>query len=652
MLDPLLTEPVAIFLTIMAVLLITPLLSERFRLPGIVGLIIGGILVGPNGFNVLAVNDSIDLLATVGLIYLMFSAGLEVNIQQFNRVREKSLVFGLFTYLIPQLMGMFFGRLLGMEWLGAILLGSAFSSHTLIAFPILTRLGIVKNESVSITVGATIFTDITAFVVLAAAIAIKGGSLEPVYFVKLFFMLAAFAFLVLFGIPKLGKAFFRRFHHVSVEFQFVLVVLFVSAILAELIGIHAVVGAFLAGLAINATLPHRSSVVTHVLFLGESFFIPIFLVYSGMITDPTTFLQGWQTILIGAGMTFIAYVSKLLAAAIASKIFRYSRDEFFTVWGLSQAQAAVTIPTLIIGVQLGLFSDILFNSAIMMVLFTSITSPLIVQHYGQRLKPTEEVSTKDRSLFDRILVPTANPGTRGYLTELAAILASSSNGILYPLNVSIENRGRLQGFGHQRNILDEEGIEYLNTNIKSIWRVDTSPAKGIIRTSIERDISLIVMGWGGQTPDRQKIFNPLIDDITWHSLVPVIVGRLTCPINALQRIVLVIPHNNLVGNLVEKTIDVVFSIGNTLNIPLTILSTGEYQKALETRIKMKQFDHPYNVDNLEINLAKGMVNKVSAQDLIVVTTTGTRSRFLSSLGPITKQLVSDTDASILIIHYP
>ena len=651
MLDPLLNEPVAIFLTIMTVVLVTPLLSERFRLPGIVGLILGGILVGPNGLNLLAIGDSINLLATVGLIYLMFSAGLEVNLRQFNRVREKSIVFGLFTYLVPQLMGMIFGRLLGMDWLGSILLGSAFSSHTLIAFPILTRLGIVKNESVSITVGATIFTDITAFIVLAAAIAMKGGSLEPIYFLKLFVMLIAFAGFVLFGIPRIGKAFFRRFHHVTIEFQFVLVVLFISAILAEIIGVHAVVGAFLAGLAINATLPHQSSVVNHILFLGESFFIPIFLVYSGMITDPSTFLQGWQTILIGAGMTFVAYVSKLLAAAVAARIFHYSRDEFFTVWGLSQAQAAVTIPTLIIGVQLGLFSDILFNSAIIMVLFTSITSPLIVQHYGQRLQPALD-KKEERSLFDRILVPTANPGTRGYLMELAAILASSSKGILFPLNIAIEFRGKVEDIKYKKSLVKAESLDYLDTDVRLIWRVDTSPAKGIVRATIEQEISLIIMGWGGQTPDRQRVFNPIIDEVTWHTSVPVIVGRLTTSINAIQRIVLIIPQNSLFVTLFEKTIDVVFSIGQTINVPLIILSNDEYKTTLETYIKKKEIEHPYSFGALDTSPTRGIINKVNAHDLIVVTTIGTRRRFRSSLGPIAEQLVADSEASIIIIHYP
>src|SRR5687768_2892215 len=429
-----LNEPVAFFLLIMSIILITPLLSERVRLPGIIGIILGGMLIGPHGFRLIEAGDRMEFLSTIGLVYLMFSAGLEVDINQFMRVRGRALVFGFFTFLMPQLMGMALGKILGMDWLGMILLGSAFASHTLIAFPILTRLGVTRNEAVAVTTGATVLTDIGAFIILAVVLGARTGGLSIVYFIQLFVLLSIFTLLIIFGLPRLGKFFFQRISGRAIEFQFVIVVLFVAALGAELIGVHEVVGAFLAGLAINATLPRHSPVTGHVLFMGESFFIPIFLLYSGMITDPLSFLENRQTIIVALGVTVVAYVSKLIAAWITARIFKYTKNEFWTAYGLSHAQAAVTLPTLIIGLDTGLFDSTLFNAAIVMILLTSITSPLIVQRFGTNLQTASE-DDQPSPLFERILVPIIDPRSQEQLIGLATLLAKVNDGKTIAVNI-------------------------------------------------------------------------------------------------------------------------------------------------------------------------------------------------------------------------
>src|SRR5215208_4831347 len=206
-----LNEPVVFFLLIMSIILVTPLLSERVHLPGIIGIILGGMLIGPHGFHLIEAGDRMVFLSTIGLVYLMFSAGLEVDINQFMRVRSRSILFGLITFLLPQLMGMGLGRLLGLSWLGAILLGSAFASHTLIAFPILTRLGVTRNEAVAVTAGATVLTDIGAFIILAVVLGAKSGGLNFGYFLQLFILLSLFTLAIILGLPRLGKVFFQRF---------------------------------------------------------------------------------------------------------------------------------------------------------------------------------------------------------------------------------------------------------------------------------------------------------------------------------------------------------------------------------------------------------------------------------------------------------
>lgn len=647
------TDSVAIFLVIMAVLLVMPLLSEWVHLPGIVGLIIGGILIGPHGLGWLADDSRIELLATVGLLFLMFSAGLEVDLHQFKRVRNRALVFGLLTFLIPQVMGMAFGRFLGMSWLGAVLLGSAFSSHTLIAFPLLVRLGIVRNEAVSVTVGATVFTDIAAFIVLAVVLSLQSGELSPTYFIGLSIGLVVYAALVLLGLPRLGKLFFRRFHGQAVEFQFVLLVLFVAALLAERIGVHAIVGAFLAGLAINAALPHRSPVINRVLFVGESLFVPIFLVYSGMITDPGVLLSGGRTLLIALGVTAIAYGSKLLAALIAGRLFRYSQAETLVVWGLSQAQAAVTIPTLLIGLQSGLFDQTIFNAAILMILLTTISSPLLVQRYGRRLKPAEP-DRQPVDLFSRLLVSIANPQTQAHLIDLASLLAGSHNGRLLVLNVAREAVGQTVNLAHQRQLLERvpELIADPDIPVELVGRVDAAFAPGILRTAVEKEATAILLGWRGQPTVRQSIFGTVLDEVVWNARVPVLVVRISTPIDALQRLTLAIPQEKLSPSLTGRTLDLALTMAQDLNVPLLVLVSPANVPALQSRLQPHAADLSLQVAGLQGEVVQAISSQVGASDLVIVTELGTPQRFRRSLGSLPERLTRATDASLLFVHYP
>lgn len=637
----------------MAVLVFTPLLSESLRLPGIVGLIIGGIIIGPNGLGWLNNNEQIELLSTIGLLYLMFSAGLEVDIHQFKRVRTRAFIFGLFTYLIPQIMGTAFGLWLGLSWLGAILLGSAFSSHTLIAFPILTRLGIVKNEAISVTVGATVITDIAAFVVLAVVLSLKEGALSSVYFVGLIVGLGLYAALILLGLPRLGKTFFRRFHGQAIEFQFVILILFVSALLAELIGVHAVVGAFLAGLAINSSLPHHSAITNRVLFVGEALFIPIFLVHSGMITNPKAFLTSGTTIIIGLGVTLIAYSSKFIAAWLVGRINKYSRAETLTVWGLSQAQAAVTIPTLVLGLQGGLFDENLFNAAIMMILLTSITSPLLVQHFGKGLKPVETEKV-GRNLFDRLLVSIANPETQENLITLASLLTQNTKGTLLALNVAQEVRGQVIGLDHQRQILNRvpKLITDPDAQVELVRRVNSSFASGILRAALEKEATSILLGWRGQPTVRQSIFGTVLDEVVWNAKVPVLVGRITTSINAIGRVILAIPQEILSVNLSTHTLDLTLAITQAINVPLLVLARKTNVDTLSSFLNQRDIELSYNVEPLEGDPVRAINNQVTTDALVIVTEMGALKRYQRSLGSIPERLSKNPHASLLFVHYP
>ncbi|MBI3165363.1 MAG: cation:proton antiporter, partial [Chloroflexi bacterium] len=601
----------------------------------------------------MAEGDRIEFLATIGLVYLMFSAGLEVDLNQFMRVRTRALVFGFFTYIIPQLMGMGLGYLLGMGWLGNILLGSAFASHTLIAFPILTRFGVTRSESVAVTVGATMLTAIVAFIVLAVVLGATAGGLSFGYFAQLFILLSIFVAVVIFGLPRFGKFVFQKLSGRAVEFQFVVVVLFVAAFVAELIGVNEVVGAFLAGLAVNSMLPRHSPVTSHVLFIGESFFIPLFVLYSGLITDPLTFLESPQTILIAAGVTIVAYVSKLIAAWIIAKIYKYSRSEFWTVYGLSHAQAAVTIPTLVIGLNTGLFDSTLFNAAILMILLTSITSPLIVQRFAPDLQ-TAEADDEQIPLFGRILVPVSEPKQSEGLVTLAGLLAQSSRGKVLAVSVARDmGPSKDHDLPLHRDLLGRitESLNAPEMEMELIPRMAASHAQGILHTAHERNASLIVMGWRGKRTLRENVLGSVLDEVIWGSDTPVMVGKLTLPLNSMQRVVFLVPPNAVPPIILRRMLEANLKIAKALNVPLLIRADSTYTQTMEALMVAAGSDHPARLEVLRDQLKPQELEHEAVSDFIVLPGFGSRKRVADTLGNIPEQLAKSFDGNLAILHF-
>ncbi len=647
-----LNEPVAFFLLIMSIILLTPLLSERVKLPGIVGIIIGGMLIGPHGFHLIDAGDRMQFLSTIGLVYLMFSAGLEVDIHQFMRVRARAAIFGLITFITPQLMGMGLGYILGLQPLGMVLLGSAFASHTLIAFPILTRLGVARNEAIAVTTGATVLTDIGAFIILAIVLGAKSGGITIGYFIQLFVLLSIFTLLIVFGLPRLGKYFFQHFSGRAIEFQFIIVVLFIAAFGAELIGVHEVVGAFLAGLAINATLPRHSPVTGHVLFMGESFFIPVFLLYSGMITDPLSFLDNTKTILVAIGVTIVAYVSKFIAAFITARIYKYTKAEFWTVYGLSHAQAAVTIPTLVIGLQTGLFDSVLFNAAILMILLTSITSPLLVQRFAKELR-TASQDEKPSPLFKRILVPVNDPATQEQLVGLAALLAKANDGKVFAVCVA-------NGVGEQQKnlIAVRDVLERVHhvmgdpqTEIDLIPRLAATDAQGILHTSFEENATIILLGWRGKRTLRESLLGSVIDEVVWGSDTPVIVGKLPVPLNATRQVVFVLPPKVAPHSVLGRMLEANLLLATSLNVPLLIWVDPSYTKTIDSLIAALHTDHSIHVEPLTDQLKSAALDEESISSFIVVPGFGSRKRVADTLGNLPEQLAASFDGNLAILHF-
>ena len=377
------TDPVLVFGMVMLIIFTAPLLFRRYKIPGIIGLILFGAIVGPSAIGLLERDATMVLLGTVGLIYLMFMAGLSIDLNQFNKLKSKSLIFGLFSFFLPQLMALVVGLyLLGYSMESTLLLGSIVGSHTLLAYPLARRLGITKNKAVTMAMGGSIVTDLISLVVLAIVMASLGGSLDGYFWFKFVTMMLLYGASVLYLLPRIGRWFFRNVQNdSSTEYAFLLCCLFVSAALAQAIGLAPIIGAFLAGLALNNLVPENSTSMLRIQFVGDALLVPFFLISVGMLVDFSVLISSLEVWVYAFVFTSLVLVGKIGAAWIVHAIFRHSKTEFGVVAGLTTPQAAATLAVTLVGFEAGLFSQNAVNAVIVMILITCIIGPMLVENY-------------------------------------------------------------------------------------------------------------------------------------------------------------------------------------------------------------------------------------------------------------------------------
>lgn len=351
-----LTDPIPIFLLVLLIILSAPLLN-KVKIPHIIGLILAGMLLGPFGLNVLANDKSFELFGKVGILYIMFLAGLEIDLNTFKKNRSKGLVFGVLTFLIPMILGILSGfYILKFDWITSTLLASMYASHTLIAYPIVSKMGISKHRAISITVAGTIFTVTGALLILAAIVAIHNNNVGTLYWVK-FGISALICGLIIFVVlPKIARYFLRRFSDSVAQYIFVLAVVFLASLLSDAAGLEGILGAFFAGLVLNRLIPNISPLMNRIEFVGNAIFIPFFLISIGMLIDVKAFFVSPQALLVAAVMTVVATLSKWLAAILTQKSCKLTSDEGQLIFGLSNGQAAATLAAVMIGHNIGLLN--------------------------------------------------------------------------------------------------------------------------------------------------------------------------------------------------------------------------------------------------------------------------------------------------------
>ena len=418
-------NPVLILAITLLIILFAPLFLKRFRIPGIIGLIIAGVVIGPNTLHIIEKSTSFELFSKTGLLYIMFLAGLEIDMQEYKKNRSKSLVFGALTFFIPIIIGFITCiYLFDYTLWPALLLASMFSTHTLLSYPIVSNMGIVKNRAVQITFGGTIITDSAVLILLGVITNVVGGEINTLFWIRLILSLGVLCFSVLFILPKVSRWFFRNIEgQGSSQYIYVLAVVFTAGFFSELAGVEPIIGAFLAGLALNRVIPHNSVLMNRVIFIGNTIFIPFFLISAGMLVDLTLFLKGTSALIFAGILSVVALSTKWLAAQATGIIYKYSKNERNVIFGLSASHAAATLAVIKVGYDIGLFDQNVINGTIILILITCMFSSFVTERAARKIAVSEkETSKKSYDKTERILIPVSNPENIARLIDLALVI--------------------------------------------------------------------------------------------------------------------------------------------------------------------------------------------------------------------------------------
>jgi len=543
------TDPVIVFAVVLFVIFLAPVLLQHFRIPGIIGLILAGAALGPNGFYVLERSTAIELFGTVGLLYIMFQAGLEIDLNEFKRNRNKALIFGLLSFAIPQGLGaVALWYLLGLSWPSAILVASMFASHTLVAYSIVSRMDLLKNEAVTVTLGGTLVVNALALLVLAVVASSVQGALSLSFWLDLLFSMAVFVYLVIWVGPKVVRWFFRNFETDGAsQYIFVLSFVFAASFGAKIAGVEAIIGAFLAGLAINRLVPHTSPLMNRIDFVGNALFIPFFLIHVGMLSDLSILFRGVNALIAVGIISALALLLKWLPAYLTGKTFRYLAEERQLIFGLSVAQAASTLAAALVGYELGLVDDNVLNGIIIMILVTCVISALVVESAGRKLIVQEESSQPIApELKDRILVPVVNPESLPRLIDLAVMIKEpSSKEPIFPLSV-VEDDAQAQNRIPELRQELEKVVKYAaasDTELRPVTRIDLQVGTGIVRAIKELMITKVIVGWHGPYSPKDLLFGTVLDYLLANCSRETLVTRLLIPLNTLGKIFVIVPGN-------------------------------------------------------------------------------------------------------------
>lgn len=587
---------------ILFIILIIPNILNKIKIPGIIGLIIAGIIIYPKGLNFFLEEDSfVEIFSTIGLLYIMFIAGLELDLNQFKANRNKSIAFGIFTFMIPLSLGFpIFYYLLhpidpNIDLNASLLIASMFATHTLLTYPIVSKLGISKNRAVAVTVGGTILTDTAVLLLLAVIVGSHHGGLSKEFWIQLIISLILYSIVMFVVMPRIARWFFRKLESEKhSHFIFVLSVVFFASFLAEVAGLEAIIGAFFAGLALNKLIPASSALMNRIEFIGNSLFIPFFLISVGMKVDMSVILEGPTALIIAAVLTVVAITGKWLAAWVTQLVFRFTKTERQLIFGLSNAHAAATLAVIMVGVNEGILDDNVLNGTVILILVTCIVASFATEKAAVKaVVEADDVHTEgptDEALkHEQILMPIANPKNMNNILEFAILIKDKKSE--KPLNILtvVPNDTEAEINIKKANETLEDFIKDAtasDTQAKIISTIDHNPGSGMARMARETMADILILGWPRRIGFIDKLIGEKLDLVLKTDKLLFICDFKTPLINNKKIAVAVPPLAELemrFGLWMEKVTDLSKELSLPLEFYCNEATEGVIQKIMEEK---------------------------------------------------------------------
>ena len=550
------TSPTLIFFVVLLIILLAPIIMGKLRIPHIIGMVLAGMLIGEHGLNVLERDHSFELFGKVGLLYIMFLAGLEMDMESVKKNSRRILWFGLLTCLVPLVLTYVMAMwLLDYSSTASFLLGCIMASNTLIAYPIISRYGMGRHPSVMLSVGASMLSLFMALMMLAALSASYSKDVGIGFWLLFIIKFAAFCAFSIWGIPKVTRYFLRRYSDAIMQFIYVLSVMFLSAALSEAIGVEGIVGAFIAGLILNRYIPHVSPLMNRIEFTGNAIFIPYFLIGVGMLINVGSLFDGWHMLGVVALIVFFGTFGKALAAYISSILFRLTKAEGHMMFGLTCAHAAGAIAMVMVGMRLEvspghyLVNNEMLNGVVIMILFTCIISTLMTEKASQELTLSGALHHRQHavggsSADEKVLLCVKYPDIAPQLLELALMMRNPKrNNDLVALNVVYDGNNASEQREDGLRLLErlQQRASAADLQMQTQVRLSSNIANGIKHAFREFGCSEIIMGMHVHTDVNPKFWGEFLQSLYNGLNRQIVLTRFVQPLNTLRRIQVAVP---------------------------------------------------------------------------------------------------------------
>ena len=547
------TDPTLIFFVVLCIILLAPIIMGKLRIPHIVGMVLAGMLIGKYGLNILERDSSFELFGEVGLYYIMFLAGLEIDMNGLKNNSWKVVGFGLLTFAVPFIL-VFLSCLYMLHYsaVASLLLGSVLGSNTLIAYPIVCKYGLQKHNSVTLCVGASMISVTFALVVLAAIVGTYNNGTGIGFWLLFILKFAAYIGAAVYCIPRITRWFLRRYSDAVMQYIFIMGILFLSAAITDMLGMEGVFGAFFAGLMLNRYIPHVSPLMNRIEFIGNALFIPYFLIGVGMLINMRVLFEGWSTAFITFCLVFFGTVGKALAAYAIAFFYRLPKVHGHMMFGLTAAHAAGSIAIVMVGIRLKvaegtyLLNDDMLNGVVMMILFTCIIGSMVTEKASRDIVLNDIPTSANDSNGDdeKILIPVKYPETAETLVNMAILMRNPKlNRGLVGLNVVYDDENRLQGQEKGKSLLEKLANMAIAADVRMLTqvRIATNIANGIKHAFKEFNASEIIMGLHNHKNVSKRFWGEFIQSLFNGLNRQIVIVQCNQPLNTIRRIHVAVP---------------------------------------------------------------------------------------------------------------